>query len=47
MEIRKAEDIPESAHLCLLLVEFVSCNGRCRMCSVEYLRDRRSVAGGC
>lgn len=47
MGIRAIEEVPESAHWCLILVEFVSCNGRCRMCSVEYLRSRISVVGGC
>jgi len=47
MNIRKADDIPESPHWCLLLIKFVKCNGRCNGCSVDYLRSRRSVAGGC
>lgn len=47
MEIRRVEEIPESAQWCVLLIRFVSCNGRCNSCSVDYLRSRRSVAGGC
>ena len=32
---------------CPLLVKFVACNGECTSCSVDYLRSRCSVAGGC
>jgi uncharacterized membrane protein YhaH (DUF805 family) len=45
MHVRRLEDIPETVHWCLLLIKFVSCNGRCRLCSADYLRSRVSVAG--
>ena len=47
MTVRKVEDVPEYSHWCFLLIRFVSCNGKCSMCSVEYLRSRFSVVGGC
>jgi len=47
MSIKRAEEIPVSVHWCLLLVEFVSCNGRCNMCLVKYLHSRRKVASAC
>ncbi len=42
-----AMEIVDKAHWCPLLTEFVKCDGRCRSCSVEYLRSRDSVAGDC
>lgn len=47
MTIRKAEEIPEYPHWCLLLIRFVLCDGKCSSCSTEYLRSRFSVVGGC
>jgi len=46
-KIRLAEKIRESPHQCLLLIEIVSCNGRCNSCSEDYLRSRRSAVGAC
>jgi hypothetical protein len=45
--VSASEEIPKRVSYCPLLVKFVCCNGQCRGCSVEYLRSRRSVAGGC
>jgi len=45
--VSASEEIPERVGYCPLLVKFVCCHGRCRSCSVEYLRSRRSVIGGC
>jgi len=47
MSVNRIEDIVESAHWCLLLIMFVGCHGRCNNCSVDFLRSRRSVVGGC
>ena len=43
--VRRVDDIAETVHWCLLLIKFVSCHGRCRLCSADYLRSRISVAG--
>jgi len=45
--VSASEEIPERVGYCPLLVKFVRCHGRCRSCSVEYLRSRCSVVGGC
>lgn len=47
MSVHRIEDIPETFHQCPLMIKFVKCYGRCESCSVDYLRSRRSVVGGC
>ena len=47
MHVHRIKDISETVHLCLLLIKFTKCHGRCNSCSVGYLRSRRSVVGGC
>jgi len=42
---RGIENVPESVHWCLLLIKFVCCDGRCRLCSVAYFRSRVSRVG--
>ena len=45
--VSASEEISERVGYCPLLVRFVCCNGRCWSCSVEYLKSRLSVVGGC
>ena len=47
IEVSRIEDVAESVHWCFLTVKFVECHGRCNNCSVDYLRSRLSVVGGC
>ena len=47
MKTSRNNDVFETARWCLLLIKFVSCHGLCDNCSVDHLKSRRSVRGGC
>lgn len=47
MMTNRRGEVVEYACWCLLLIKFVKCHGECGSCSVDYLRSRLSVAGGC
>ena len=47
MKTSRNNDVFESVHWCLLMIKFVECYGLCDNCSVDRLKSRRSVAGGC
>ena len=47
-KVRGIDELPEATHRCVVLLgKFVCCDGRCRHCSVDYLRSRLSVVGAC
>ena len=47
MKTNRNNDVFESVHWCSVLIKFVECHDLCDNCSVNYLKSRRSVAGGC